>query len=134
MTTSLGIARLLPSYLAFAVLRYVVPLPALARWAWRSPRAVERDLVREQLIVARVTKLRRVFERARGDCLQSSLVLYRELSRAGADPTLFVGFQPSARGLAGHAWVVTDDLPPAELTGSLEGFVPVLRFGRDGLI
>jgi hypothetical protein len=133
LVTAAGVARLLPSYLAFGALRYLVPLPSLARWAWRSPRVAERDPGREQRIVARVTKLRRVLERARGDCLQSSLVLYRELSKAGANPTLIVGFEPSARGLAGHAWVVTDGVPVADRAESLAGLTPTLAYGRGGV-
>src|SRR5215813_13652403 len=91
VATAAGIARLLPWYLAFGALRHVVPLPWLARWSWHA-QSRERDLEYEQTLVARVVRLRHALERGRGDCLQSSLVLYRELSRMGADPTLVVGF------------------------------------------
>jgi hypothetical protein len=155
VSTALGIGRLLPMYVAFGALRYVVPLPTLARWAWRPPSG-RRDLEREQLIVARVAWVRRALTpfsrshrsvraisprqvyaallRPRGDCLHRSLLLYRELSRSGADPTLVVGFRQADGRMEGHAWVLADGGPVAEPTGSVEAFTPALEFGREGVL
>lgn len=133
VATAAGLARLLPWYLAFGALRHVVPLPWLARWAWRASSG-ERDLEFEQKLVARVIRLRRTLERGRGDCLQSSLVLYRELSRAGADPTLVVGFRRMNGRMQGHAWVLTDGRPVGESQGALDGFAPTFGFGRGGTL
>ena len=113
VATAAGLARLLPWYLAFGALRHLVPLPWLARWAWRASSG-ERDLEFEQKLAARVIRLRRTLEGGRGDCLQSSLVLYRELSRAGADPTLVVGFRRANGRMQGHAWVLAEGRPVGE--------------------
>ena len=65
------------------------------------------------------------------DCLQRSLLLYRELSGLGADPTLMIGFRQSANKVQGHAWVVAHEDVVAEPTG-IAGFVPTFSFGRRG--
>jgi hypothetical protein len=133
VATAAGLARLLPWYLAFGALRHLVPLPWLARWAWRAS-SRERDLEFEQKLVARVIRLRHTLERGRGDCLQSSLVLYRELSRAGADPTLVVGFRRTNGRMQGHAWVLTEGRPVGESQDALDGFAPTFGFGRHGTL
>jgi len=135
VSTAVGVGRLLPLYIAFGALRYVVPLPRLARWAWRPP-ARARDHERERLIVARVAWVqgRAALLRPRGDCLHRSLLLYRELSRSGADPTLVVGFRQAHGRMEGHAWVLADGGPVAEAAGSVEAFTPALEFGREGAL
>jgi hypothetical protein len=133
VATAAGIARLLPWYLAFGALRHVVPLPWLARWSWHAPTS-ERDRSHEQRLVARVVRLRHALDRGRGDCLQSSLVLYRELSRTGADPTLVVGFRRTNGRMQGHAWVLADGRPVGEAQDALDGFAPTFGFGRHGTL
>ncbi|MFI5178408.1 MAG: lasso peptide biosynthesis B2 protein [Vicinamibacterales bacterium] len=135
VSTAFGIGRLLPMYAAFGALRYVVPLPTLARWAWRSPSG-GRDLAREQRIVARVAwvQARTARLRPRGDCLHRSLLLYRELSRSGADPILVVGFRQAHGRMEGHAWVLADGGPVAESPAAVEAFTPALAFGRKGVL
>ncbi|HUL73814.1 MAG TPA: lasso peptide biosynthesis B2 protein [Vicinamibacterales bacterium] len=135
LATAVGIGRLLPMYAAFGALRYVVPLPTLARWAWQAPSA-PRDLAREQRMVARVTWVQAHVARLRprGDCLHRSLLLYRELSRSGADPMLVVGFRQAGGRIVGHAWVLADGGPVAESAEAVEAFTPALAFGRDGAL
>jgi len=128
-----GIARLLLWYLAFSALRHVIPLPWLARWAWHAPSGT-RNREHEQKVAGRVEWLRRTLERGRGDCLQSSLVLYRELSRSGADPTLVVGFRRDQGRMQGHAWVLADGRPVAAAGDVLNGFAPTFGFGRKGTL
>ena len=131
--TTIGVGRLVPWYLVFGALRHVVPLPWLARWAWRRPSG-QRNRDGERKVIARVERLRRTLERGRGDCLQSSLVLFRELSRAGADPTLVVGFRRTAGRMQGHAWVLADGMPVTESQAALDGFAPTFGFGRGGTL
>lgn len=133
VATAAGVARLLPWYLAFGALRHIVPLPWLARWAWHAP-STARGREHQQKIATRVVRLRHALERGRGDCLQSSLVLYRELSRMGADPTLVVGFRRSSGRLEGHAWVLADGRPVGEPQDALDGFAPTFGFGRHGTL
>lgn len=118
-------------YLAFGILKHLVPLPWLVRWAWHE-RAVTRDRDAEQRAVTDVLRLRNWLGTDR-DCLQSSLLLYRELSRLGANPTLELGFRRRADHLEGHAWVTVDDR--TVLRESLDqSFAPAFRFGRGGAV
>jgi hypothetical protein len=66
------------------------------------------------------------------DCLQRSLLLYRVLSRAGADPTLMVGFLRRNGRIRGHAWVTVDGNPVIEPGPNVVHFSPALGFGPRG--
>lgn len=128
----LRVARLLPSYLLFAVLKHVWPLAKLTRRAWREGSAAGRDPVVERRLIGDVDRIRSRLGRGR-DCLQASLLLYRELSRLGASPTLEVGFRRTTAGTEGHAWVVLDGTPLLEAHAG-ETFVTTMRFGRFGAL
>jgi transglutaminase superfamily protein len=123
--------RLASAYAAFGVLKHLLPLTTLARWSWRDPSG-SHSPSDEQRVIGRAIWVRRLIGRTDRDCLQRSLVLYRELSRAGADPTLMVGFARSDGGIRGHAWVVTRGTAVAELPAEVAGFVPAVSFGRRG--
>jgi hypothetical protein len=131
VTTAWHLTRLGPIYLAYGAFKRLVPIRTLARWSWRPARGTSRNLDAEQRLVSSVLRLSRASGSDR-DCLQRSLVLYRELSRAGADPTLVVGFRRTDRGLEGHAWVETDGVPVAEPTVREQGFETTCAFGRGG--
>lgn len=125
--------RLSAAYGAFAVLKRLVPLDTLVRWAWREPPGAGRNRTREQRVTALVVRLSHLLRAAHGDCLHRSLLLYRELSAAGADPVLVVGFRRGDGGVTGHAWVVVDDCPVVEAADALAPFVPAVAFERAGL-
>jgi hypothetical protein len=118
-------------YLAYGAVKRLVPIRTLARWSWRPARGGSRNLEAEQRLVSSVIRLSSASGSDRG-CLQRSLLLYRELSRAGADPTLVVGFRRTDRGLEGHAWVEADGVPVAEPTVREQGFETTCAFGRGG--
>ncbi len=126
-----AIARLIPAYGVFRVLRHVVPLPVLARWAWR-PAAEGVSAGKEALTVARVAWLRRHAGSSRGDCLPASLVLYRELSGMRTDVALVVGMRGAALGLEGHAWVTAAAVPVGEDSGEVASYEPALTFSERG--
>lgn len=129
LRTGWSIGRLLPMYAAYAVLKRVVPLNHLAKRAWQQP-GVARDRAAERHVIAAVGRLRQWIGRD-ADCLQSSLVLYRELSRLGAEPVLAIGFRRQRHGLEGHAWVSVDGHPLLE--GMPEDpFIAALHFGHGG--
>jgi hypothetical protein len=48
------------------------------------------------------------------NCLERSLVLYRLLSRAGANPALVLGVRPGPERVAGHVWIEIGGRPVAE--------------------
>jgi hypothetical protein len=125
------IGRLLPAYAAYAVLKRVVPLPQLARLAWKPPRA-RRDPEAERRVIAAVSRLRQWFGRD-ADCLQASLLLYRELSRLGAAPILAVGFRGEVGGVEGHAWVSIDGRN-VFAESSDRPFIAALHFGDRGAL
>lgn len=128
--TVLAVPRLAAWYLTFGVLKYVLPLGSFARWTWRDPRRARQREV-ERLLVERVKRVQRLLGGLDRDCLQRSLLLYRELSRAGADPVLVVGFRRAQGRLRGHAWIVADNDTVAE--GDVREFVEMVRFGRRGV-
>ena len=129
---ALAIGRLLPLYVALGALKHLVPVQTLARWAWRPPTGpADPEDVRRA--VARVWRTQDLLNLGDRDCLQRSLLLYRELSRLGADPTLTIGFRQSAQHLQGHAWVTTREEIVAEPAG-VTGYVPAIRFGRHGAL
>jgi hypothetical protein len=133
MGTGLRILRLIPAYLVFAVAKHLVSLPKLARMAWQQPCGVPDGDVTKQVIAA-VVRMRKLLPTPDGDCLQKSLLLYRELSRAGADPVLVVGFRHGTTSLEGHAWIEIAGAAVADGAHDAGAFVPVLRLGPRGVV
>jgi len=125
------VLRLLPAYVTLGVLKRVMPLDALARWAWRPPRFA-RDPAREWEIQSDLHALWRVTPLRDRDCVQRSLLLYRELSVAGANPTLVAGFKQTGGRIEGHAWVVVDGKLTGERPDSIQEFAPAFTFGARG--
>jgi hypothetical protein len=123
--------RLATVYLLLGMLKHVVPFEWLVRWCWRDTDRA-RNGEAERRAIAVVTRLRSWFGTG-DDCLQSSLVLYRELSRLGAAPLLTVAFRRRNDRIEGHAWISVDGRPiPRECDQHL--FEPVMRFGRRGAL
>src|SRR5262249_55817366 len=122
------VARLLPAYVLFGLLKHVVPLRWLVHWAWCPPDG-PRDREAEHRLVARVFRLSRLTGLLDRDCLHRSLLLYSMLSRAGADPTLVVGFDRVNGRILGHAWVIVDGHAVIEPEVNLLRFLPTLGFG-----
>jgi Transglutaminase-like superfamily len=131
LRTAPTIGRLAPAYATLGVLKHVVSLQQLARWAWHDARN-PRDADAERRVMVAVARLRQWFGHDH-DCLQSSLLLYRELSRLGANPTLTVGFRRQNDRLEGHAWIFLDGraIPGGS---SEQTFTSALHFGRGGML
>ena len=132
-STALAVGRLAALYIVFGLIKHAVPLAVLARFVWRRPRGT-RNRSAEVRLVARVIRARHLCREMDRDCLQRSLLLYRELSRVGADPMLIVGFRRAENGLRGHAWVIVDGEALAEEAPASAQFVPTFGFGRGGEI
>jgi len=130
-----GDAWLLARMVAWApglpILKRVLPLPRLVALMDRPPHGHARDPALEQRIV-RMTRL--VYRGRRGtfrdNCLERSLVTYRFLGRAGADPELVVAMSKRDGGVHGHVWVTVQGVPVHEDPADLEVYVPVMRFRR----
>src|SRR5215218_5594748 len=111
------------------VLKHLLPLPTLVRLMSRRGGGVRSRGSEEQIVryARRVYSLRRA-----GTCLERSLVAYRYLSRANAEPWLVVGVRRDNQVLMGHAWVLVDGSPLYESSASLDPFLPVVEFAPDG--
>jgi len=127
------VVRLLPFYMLVAILKYFVPLQLLAQWAWCVP-AGPRNREAERRLATRVVRLSQLAGLTDRDCVQRSLLLYRVLSRAGADPTLIVGFERLDNRILGHAWVVVDGQAMLETDADVSRFSPTLNFGSQGVL
>jgi hypothetical protein len=109
-------------------------LPRLVSMMWegehfRSPRPE-----RQVRIAELTTVVFRAEHRYRpGNCLDRSLVAYRYLSAAGADPELRIGLRRGDGLLMGHAWVTVGDRPVEESPEPLEEFAEVVAFHGDGV-
>jgi len=110
------------------LLKRRLPLPRLVRLMWLRPRGTTRDRIRERRTIRAVARLSRV---SGGNCLERSLVLYRYLARANADPRLVVGMARPDEYL-GHVWVTVDGRPLLETTETLASYTEVVGFGRGG--
>jgi len=95
---------------------------------WLEPRGGARDPVQERRTIRAVARLSRAHG---GNCLERSLVLYRYLARANADPRLVVGMARPDEYL-GHVWVTVDGQPLLETPESLAPYTDVAGFGRGG--
>jgi len=63
--------------------------------------------------------------------LERSLVLFRSLARANANPHLVVGMAKPDEYL-GHVWVTVDGRPLLETPETLGSYTEVVSFGRGG--
>lgn len=118
--------------LALPMLKHVLSMQALARlMSRRSERA--RSQSEEASIISlsrRVTRFRPL--PGRNNCLERSLLAYRFLSKAGADPRLVVGVKRLRDGVEGHVWVIVDGIPIHDSDLALAQFVPIVEFGPNG--
>ncbi len=129
-------ARMTGWRLAVPLLKWRLPLPRLARLMWTSSRRAERDLAREEGIVTLSEALcgphgGRVLD----NCLERSLVSYRFLSQAGAEPELAFGVARDRDDpVRGHAWVRLDGEPVHDSLVALERFEELGAFGQGGVL
>ena len=111
---------------ALPVLKYLLPIATLTRLMWVKPRGREGrpDVVLKawrsggRLLVSK-------------NCLERSLLLYRLLSREGANPTIVFGVDRGNATVAGHAWVEVDG-GVVQDTGTAD-YTRVAMFGVNGL-
>jgi hypothetical protein len=121
-------ARMLAWRAILPALKYLLPLRRLVRLMDASPARRERRAEREQRVVALAD---RVFDARRSDeaCLERSLVTYRYLAAAGADPRLVIAIRSGLDAARGHAWVTVDGAPVHDSPAKLEEFATVITFG-----
>lgn len=125
--------RLIASFLALGVLKQVMPLERLAKRAWQPPRPNSSHRPRAE-IVGRVLQAGRWCGLPDRDCVQRSLLLFRELSRHGFRPVLIMGLRKEGERVTGHAWVEVDGAPVAEPAEAVAVFTTIARFGDGGAL
>ena len=125
--------RMVAWALVLPVLKFLLPLPRLVRLVYKRGRSGARKARREQQIATLARWIHRPLVPVDGGCLQRSLLAYRFLSEANAEPQLFVGMRREGNTVLGHAWVIVDGQPVGESWAALRGFVPVIAFGVGGL-
>jgi hypothetical protein len=127
-------ARICLWRLVLPVLKRRMPLPRLVGVMWAGPGRGRRSREREARIAELVRFLFRSEHHSRsGNCLERSLVLYRYLSAAGAEPELMVGLRPrDAAQPRGHAWITVGGALVAETPDELGGVTGIVSFRGDG--
>jgi len=93
--------------MALPVLKYLLPIGTLTRLMWVNPRSREgRPPGRPDVVLKAWRRGGRLL--VSPNCLERSLLLYRLLSREGANPTIVFGVDRGGETVAGHAWVEID--------------------------
>jgi Transglutaminase-like superfamily len=123
------LARMLAWRVALPVLKRALPLPRLVRLA-ATPRRRHR-FTPAQVVVAS-HRLFGVRTPASSDCLDRSLLTYRFLAEAGAEPQLVCGLRYSGEDVVGHSWVVLGGAPVDEAPDALARYSAVLAFDASG--
>ena len=128
------LARMLAWRTVLPFLKRRVPLATLVRVMWREPRAGIRP-ARGARIIDLVYRLYWGYREGEEDiCLERSLLTYRFLSSAGADPQLVIGIRRPGDSVIGHAWVVVDGEPLFEPAVALGEYASLVSFGRSGAL
>jgi Transglutaminase-like superfamily len=112
--------------LVLPLAKRVVPFERLARIMSSDSRG-KRVAGQERFVTLLACRLTRF---SGSNCLERSLLLYRYLARAGANPTLVLGVgRGNRKRQSGHAWVVSDGVPVVDSEAELQSYEPVLAFG-----
>ncbi len=117
------------------VAKYAMPLRTLVTIVSPSPRQGLRDSRREQQIARFADWASRIVRpMTQGNCLERSLVAYRYLVGAHADPRLVIGFRRDDRGVLGHAWVLVDGKPLSDSPATIAEYQVAVSFEAGGRI
>jgi len=121
------VLRALVWRVALPVLKYLLPIGTLTRLMWVKPR--DRKGRPDVVLNAWRTGGRLLVSQ---NCLERSLLLYRLLSREGANPTIVFGVDRGTETVAGHAWVEIDGVVVHD-AGTAD-YTRVATFGINGQV
>lgn len=119
--------RMLGWRMALVVLRRRARLTTLSELAADPRPAPDVTAQRRALRLAQF-----LYRRTDGTCLERSLLVFRHLGQAGADPELVIGFVHEGDGIIGHAWVEVAGKPVLEIGDPATKYTSLLRFGPNG--
>jgi len=125
--------RMLGWRLILRPLKRFVPLSRLVPLVCRPRASQTRRFGREARVLNLADRLCRG-RLARGTCLERSLLAYRFLTEAGADPRLIIAVRREDDSLQWHAWVTRDGQPVHERAEALRAYIPVVVFDGQGSI
>lgn len=125
-------ARMLAWAAVLPALKHTVPLPRLVELITATPRHSLRQPDVEQRIVALAWWLHAPLALLDRGCMQRSLLAYRFLGAAGAQPHLALGVRKEGTAVLAHAWVSVDGAPAGDSQHDIAQFAPMLMFGPDG--
>lgn len=125
-TRMLAWAAVLPA------LKRTVPLPRLVELMRATPRRSLRQPDVEQRIVALAWWLHAPLALLDRGCMQRSLLTYRFLGAAGAQPHFAIGVRKEGGVVLAHAWISVDGAPAGDSERDIARFAPMLMFGPDG--
>ena len=129
------VARMIGWRLALPLLKRRMPLPRLVAFMWEGDGVSGSSPERRLRVAELTTVVFRSDHRDRpGNCLDRSLVAYRYLSAAGAEPELLMGLRRGDGLLKGHAWVTVDGAPVEESPEPLDQFARVVAFHGEGVV
>jgi len=132
LKTALLVLRMGSWVPALPILKRVVSLQRLAN-LMQGDGSGARDRAYERQIVALSALLVGLRPpRFRDNCLERSLLAYRFLTLANADPRLVVGVRSGESGIFGHAWVTLDGEPIHESPAAISQFARVVEFSPEG--
>jgi hypothetical protein len=119
--------------IAIRSLKGRLPLSRLVHLMHTAPGSPRRRAAREARVVSISHRLcsGRLGE---GSCLERSLLTYRFLAQAGADPRLVIAVRRGGKSLEWHAWVTRDRQPVHESEDSLSSYLPVVIFDARGAV
>jgi hypothetical protein len=114
------------------LLRRIMPLPRLVGLMDSRPADGDSRSERQQLVADLSQRVFNVF-RIEDNCLDLSLVTYRYLVMAGADPRLVIAVRKDGQLTRGHAWVTVAGVPVHDSTERLGDFTSLMTFEPGGL-
>ena len=117
------------------LLKFALPLPRLVRLLAAKPKRQDRDTDTER----RIARLAAVLYGSDGvgvrdNCLERSLVSYRFLGRANAQPQLVVGMRAQEADVVGHVWVTVDGRTIHDPPDSIRDMTPMMVFDESGTL
>ncbi len=126
-------ARILGWAVFVRLAKYAMPLRTLVEIVSPTPHPGTRDPRREGRIALFADWASRIVRpTTRGNCLERSLVAYRYLVRAHADPRLVIGFRRGDGGVLGHAWVLVDGQPLCDSPATVAEYQVAMCFDAAG--
>lgn len=118
--------------LAVARLKRRLPIERLVRIVSTEPTMGRDPEVEAKIVTWAWRASRRRLGASPENCLDRSLVAFRYLGWAGAQPRLYLGVRREADEMTGHAWLAVDGEPVREPVSIAQDFAALIEFDARG--